>query len=264
MNDSDLLLPREIVEGLDTEVLGRKEIVHLVETDSTNARARKLAEQGAPEGTLVVAERQTQGRGRKGRAWFSPSGAGLYTSLVLRPSMPPHEATRITFLTAVAAAEALLHLTDLNVRIKWPNDILVNGKKIAGILTEISTGRGGVDYAVVGLGMNVNTQGFPDDISEKATSVFIETGERFPRAVLLREYLRQQEACFRRLRTSGFEPILGRWKELADSMGKEIRVRMLENTYEGWVEDIDPEGILILRDRQGISRRILAGDVSFV
>ncbi|MDQ1335868.1 MAG: BirA family transcriptional regulator, partial [Thermodesulfobacteriota bacterium] len=127
-----MLLPSEILDGLATEVFGREEIIHFRETDSTNARARKLADRGAPEGTLVVAERQTQGRGRKGRAWFSPSGAGIYASLILRPSMPANEATRITFLTAVAAAETLLHQTELDVRIKWPNDLLVNGKKIAG------------------------------------------------------------------------------------------------------------------------------------
>lgn len=261
MSVSDRLLPGEIVEGLDTEVLGRKEILHFEETDSTNARARELADQGAPEGTLVVAERQTQGRGRKGRIWFSPPGAGIYASLILRPSIPPHEATRITFVTAVAAAEALLHLTDLNVRIKWPNDILVNGKKVAGILTEISTERGAVDYAVVGLGMNVNTPGFPDDISERATSILIETGKRFPRTDLLREYLRRQEATLRRLRTSGFEPILRRWKGLADTIGKEIRVEMMDRSYVGWVEDIDSEGVLILKDRKGASHRIVSGDV---
>jgi len=261
MNVSDMLLPSEIVEGLDTEVFGRKEIIHFRETDSTNARARELADQGAPEGTLVVAERQTQGRGRKGRTWFSPSGAGIYASLILRPSIPPNEATRITFLTAVSAAEALLHLTDLNVRIKWPNDILVNGRKLAGILTEISTERGAVDYAVVGLGMNVNTPAFPDDIRERATSILIETGKRFPRTDLLREYLRQQEAYLRRLRTSGFEPILMRWKELTDSIGRQIRVEMTDKTYVGWVEDIDPAGILILKDKEGVSHRILSGDV---
>ncbi len=261
MSVSDMLLPCEIVEGLDTEIFGRKEIIHFRETDSTNARARELADQGAPEGTLVVAERQTQGRGRKGRTWFSPPGAGIYASLILRPSMPPNEATRITFLTAVAAAEVLLHLTDLDVRIKWPNDILVNGRKVAGILTEISTERGAVDYAVVGLGMNVNTPAFPDDIRERATSILIETGKRFPRTDLLREYLRREEAYLRRLRTSGFEPILKRWKELADTIGKEIRVEMMDRTYVGWVEDINSEGILILKDRKGVSHRILSGDV---
>lgn len=261
MSECDMLLPSKIVEGLDTDTFGKKEIVHFEETDSTNARARELADQGAPEGTLVVAERQTQGRGRKGRTWFSPTGAGIYASLILRPSMPASEATRITFLTAVSAAEVLLPLKGLNVRIKWPNDILVNGKKAAGILTEISTERGSVDYAVVGLGMNVNTPAFPEDISEKATSLLIERGERFSRIDLLREYLRRQEASYRRLGTFGFELILDRWKELADCIGREIRVEMMDKTYVGWVEDIDPEGILILKDREGVSHRIVSGDV---
>jgi BirA family transcriptional regulator, biotin operon repressor / biotin---[acetyl-CoA-carboxylase] ligase len=261
---SDMLFPYEIVEGLDTEVFARKEIIHYKETDSTNARARELADQGAPEGTLVVAESQTQGRGRQGRAWFSPSGAGIYASLIVRPSMPSNEATRITFLTAVAAAETLLHLTRLDVKIKWPNDILANGKKVAGILTEISTEKGVVDYAVVGLGMNVNTPGFPDDIRMRATSVLIETGERFSRPEILREYLTREEAYFRRLRTSGFGPILERWKELADTIGRQIRVEMMDKTYVGCVENIDPEGILILKDRKGASHRILSGDVTFL
>jgi len=256
-----MLLPSEILDGLATEVFGRKEIIHFRETDSTNARARKLADRGAPEGTLVVAERQTQGRGRKGRAWFSPSGAGIYASLILRPSMPANETTRITFLTAVAAAETLLHQTELDVRIKWPNDLLVNGKKIAGILTEVNTEKGALDYAVVGLGMNVNTPGFPDDLREKATSVLIETGKRFPRTGILREYLKRQEENLRRLQTSGFEPILRRWKELADTIGRRIRVEMTDQTYVGWAEDIDPEGVLILKDREGTSHRIVSGDV---
>lgn len=264
MTVSDMLFPYEIVKGLDTEVFARKEIIHYKETDSTNARARELADQGAPEGTLVVAESQTQGRGRQGRAWFSPSGAGIYASLIVRPSMPSNEATRITFLTAVAAAETLLHLTTLDVKIKWPNDILANGKKVAGILTEISTEQGVVDYAVVGLGMNVNTPGFPDDIRMRATSVLIETGERFSRPEILREYLTREEAYFRRLRTSGFGPILERWKELADTIGRQIRVEMMDKTYIGCVDNIDPEGILILKDREGVSHRILSGDVTFL
>jgi BirA family biotin operon repressor/biotin-[acetyl-CoA-carboxylase] ligase len=264
MSVSDILLPCEIVEGLDTEVFGRKEIIHYRETDSTNARARELADGGAPEGTLVVAERQTRGRGRKGRAWFSPPGAGIYASLILRPSMPANETTRITFLTAVAAAEALLHLTELDVRIKWPNDLLVNGKKIAGILTEINTERGALDYAVVGLGMNVNTPGFPDDIKETATSVLIETGKPFPRTGILREYLKRQEENLRGLQTSGFEPILRRWKELADTIGRRIRVEMTDKTYVGRVENIDPQGVLILKDREGVSHRIVSGDVALL
>ncbi|MBW1780557.1 MAG: biotin--[acetyl-CoA-carboxylase] ligase [Deltaproteobacteria bacterium] len=261
---SEMLLPSEIGEGLDTKVLGKRDIIHYKETGSTNARAKELASRGAPEGTLVVSEAQSQGRGRKGRIWFSPPQTGIYASLILRPAMPPNEAPKITLLTAVSAAETLLHLTILDVRIKWPNDILVNGKKIAGILTEISTEMDTIDYVVVGLGMNVNNTFLPDDINETATSILIETGERFPRVEIVREYLRRQETYYRVLTTSGFEPILGRWKELANIIGRQIKVEMIDKTYVGTVEDIDPEGVLILKDMKGASHRIFSGDVTLV
>ena len=264
MGHTDMLASMEIREGLGTETLGKKQVICCRETDSTNARARDLADRGAAEGTLVVAETQTRGRGRKGRTWFSAPGAGIYASLVLRPSMPPSQAPRITFLTAVAAAEALMNETGLDVRIKWPNDLLVRGKKIAGILTEISAERGALEYAVVGLGMNVNADAFPDDIGEKATSVFIETGKRFSRIKILKEYLRQEEQGLKRLGANGFAPILGRWKELADTIGRQICVEMPDDTCEGWVEDVDPEGVLILREGPGTLRRIVSGDVTFL
>jgi len=168
----DLLFPNEIREGLDTKVFGKRDIVYFTETDSTNTRAKDLAARGAPEGTLVISERQTKGRGRKGRSWFSPSQGGIYTSLILRPSISPSEAPKITLLSAVVVAETLRSLTGLSAIIKWPNDILINGKKIAGILTEMSTEMDAIDYIVVGLGLNVNTPDFPDDIREKATSIF--------------------------------------------------------------------------------------------
>jgi len=261
---SEMLLPNEIREGLDTEVFGRGEIIHFRETDSTNARAKELAVQGAPEGTLVVSETQTKGRGRKGRTWFSPSEAGIYASLILRPNMPPNEAPRITFVSAVSAAEALLALTSLEVAIKWPNDILVKNKKIAGILTEISAEMDAIDYMVVGLGMNVNNPFLPDDIEEKATSIFIETGKRFPKVRIVREYLRRQEKYCRILRDSGFDPILRRWKELTNTIGKRIMVEMIDKRYTGVVQDVDQEGVLILKDEKGAFHRILSGDVTFV
>ena len=260
---SEMLLPNEIRAGLDTEVFGMGEIIHLRETDSTNARAKESAIQGAPEGTLIVSESQTEGRGRKGRVWFSPSEAGIYASLILRPNIPPSEAPRITFLTAVSAAEALLALTSLEVTIKWPNDILVKGKKIAGILTEISAEMDAIDYVVVGLGMNVNNPHLPDDIKEKATSVFIETGKRFHKVKIVREYLRQQEKYYRILRECGFEPILRRWKELTNTIGKRVVVEMIDKRYTGVVRDVDKEGVLILQDEKGEFHRILSGDVIF-
>jgi len=264
MLDCDSLLFSDIVRGLKTRVLGKKEIFHYTEIDSTNARAVAMADQGAPEGTLVVAERQACGRGRRGRTWFSPPADGIYASLILRPSLLPREAPQITFLTAVAAAEAIHDCTQLDVRIKWPNDLLVNGKKFAGILTEIHADRDVLHYAVVGIGINVNTSGFPEEISDRATSLLIETGRRFSRAALLRDYLREEESRLIQLRTKGFAPILARWKELADTIGRSIRVEMTGATCEGWAEDVDPEGVLILRDRKGRCHRILSGDVALL
>ena len=136
---SDPITAGEIRQGLSTRVFGKKNIIYLRETDSTNTRAKELAAQGAPEGTLVIAEKQTNGRGRRGRSWFSPPGGGIYFSLILRPVISPGETPRITLMTAVVLAETLISLMKLKLRIKWPNDILVNGKKLAAILTEIST-----------------------------------------------------------------------------------------------------------------------------
>ncbi|HDZ91704.1 MAG: biotin--[acetyl-CoA-carboxylase] ligase [Deltaproteobacteria bacterium] len=260
----DMLLPNEIWEGLETEVFGRGEIVYFRETDSTNARARELADQGAPEGTLVVAESQTKGRGRKGRSWFSPPGTGIYASLILRPDLSPDEAPRITFVTAISAAEALLSLTLLDVAIKWPNDILIKEKKVAGILTEISAEMDVIDYMVVGLGMNVNNPHLPHDIAERATSVLMETGGEFQRVKILREYLRRQERYYQVLRESGFGPVLGRWKELTNTIGKRVMVEMIDRRYTGVVTGVDPDGVLILQEEGGQVRRILSGDVIFV
>ena len=154
--DSDLLLPNEIRHGLNTKVFGKKDIEYFKEIDSTNTKAKDLAQGGAPEGTVVIAEKQTKGRGRRGRTWLSPEGDGIYATLILRPAMSPGEAPRITLMTAVAVAEALLSLIQIDIRIKWPNDILVNGRKLAGILTEITADMDAVNYIVVGLGLNVN------------------------------------------------------------------------------------------------------------
>lgn len=260
----DLLLPDEIRDGLDTRIFGKRDIVYFRETDSTNTRAKDLAARGAPEGTLVVSEKQKEGRGRKGRRWFSPSQEGIYASLILRPTISPGEAPKITMLTAVVVAETLLSLTQLEVKIKWPNDILVNGKKLGGILTEIRAERDAIDYVVVGLGLNVNTRRFPDDIREKATSVLIETGNRFPRARLIREYLKWFEEYYELFNEIGFEPVMGRWKELTNVIGQRIRVEVVGKKYVGEVLDIDKDGALILKDSDGESHRILSADVSLL
>ncbi len=263
---SDLLLANEIREGLNTNVFGKGEIIYFRETDSTNARAKYLAGDGAPEGTVVVAEKQTQGRGRRGRSWFSPPGEGIYTSIVLRPPIPPNEAPKLTLLASVAVAEALLSLTALKVNIKWPNDILIKGRKVAGILTEISTEMDRIDYVVIGVGVNVNMprKGLPPDIAHTATSVLMETSKVFPRIALLRAYLEWLEIYYETFKRKGFDPILNRWKHLADIIGRRISVDLMGSMRVGKVLDVDKDGFLILQDRKGTIERIISGDVTFL
>lgn len=263
---SDFLLTDEIREGLNTNVFGKKEIIYFRETDSTNIRAKYLAGDGAPEGTVVVAETQTQGRGRKGRSWFSPAGEGIYTSVILRPPIPPNEAPKLTLIASVAVAEALLSLTSLKIKIKWPNDILIAGRKVAGILTEISTDMDRIDYVVIGVGVNVNTprKSLRTDIRQTATSVFMETGKVFPRIALLRAFLEWLEIYYEAFKTKGFDPILNRWKHLADIIGQRISVDLMDSVRVGKVLDIDKDGFLILQDREGTIERIISGDVTLL
>ena len=261
---SDPITADEIRQGLSTKVFGKKNIIFLKETDSTNTRAKELAAQGAPEGTLVIAEKQTSGRGRRGRNWFSPPGGGIYCSLILRPVLSPSETPRITLMTAVVLAETLISLMKLKLRIKWPNDILVNGKKLAGILTEISTEMDAVNYIVVGLGMNVNTQleDLPREIKKTATSILIETKKPFPRVKLIQHYLKLYEKYYDMFKKNDFKPIMKRWRELADIIGKQIRVDVIGKTHIGKVVDVDNDGVLILKDDKGVLQRIFSGDVT--
>jgi BirA family biotin operon repressor/biotin-[acetyl-CoA-carboxylase] ligase len=262
----ELLLAEGIRQGLDTRIFGAREILSLAETDSTNLRAKELAAGGAPEGTVVIAERQTEGRGRKGRSWFSPAGGGIYISMILRPTMPPNEAPGITLMTGIAAAEALSSVTTLDARIKWPNDILVHGKKIAGILTEISTEMDRIDYVVVGLGLNVNIprESLAEELQERATSVLIETGMHHARVGLIQAILEQFETYYRTLQDEGFEPIRKRWKELSNIIGQRISVEMIGRVRTGRAVDIGTDGVLILEDEQGGLERIASGDVTLL
>lgn len=263
---SDLLLANEIQEGLNTTVFGRRGIVYFRETDSTNIRAKLLASHGAPEGTVVVAEEQTRGRGRRGRSWFSPSGEGIYTSIILRPSISPHEAPGLTLMASVAVAETLLSMTSLKVNIKWPNDILINGRKIAGILTEISTEMDRIDYVVIGVGVNVNTprENLPPDIKDIATSIFMETDRPFPRIALIRAYLEWLEIYYETFKTKGFKPVLNRWKHLSDIIGRRISVDLIDRVRIGEVLNVDKEGFLILKEHGGAVERIMSGDVTLM
>jgi BirA family transcriptional regulator, biotin operon repressor / biotin---[acetyl-CoA-carboxylase] ligase len=263
-HDSELLLPDEIRQGLKTRVFGKEDIHYFRETDSTHTRAKDLANQGAPEGTLVIAEAQTLGRGRMGRTWYSSSGNGICASLILRPQMSPNGAPRITLMTAVAIAEALLSQVKLNIRIKWPNDILIGQKKLVGILTEISAELDSINYILVGFGLNVNTrqEDFPEEVRNIATSIRIETGEPFSRVKLFRACLEEFERYYNMFIQGDFEMIMDLWKRYSNTIGQKITVDVLGQRHVGKVVDVDDSGVLILKDPQGKLHRIFSGDIT--
>lgn len=260
----DRLLPAEITSGLNTIWLGQ-EIVYYPEVDSTNEIARRLAQQGAAEGTLVVAERQTKGKGRLGRAWISPVGEGLWFSFILRPKMLPVEAPRTTLIAAVAVARALRRETGLNIRIKWPNDLLLDGKKITGILTEMNSEIGRINYLVVGIGINVrlNLESIPPEIKAVATSLDAHLKQAVPRLVLLRRCLEELEKYYELWQRGQFPDILDEWKQLSATLGNQVQIKLPEETIEGFAEEVELDGSLRLRLADGSVYLVIAGDVSF-
>ena len=260
------LNPLEIRSGLGTRIFGRGIIDYAAERDSTNNRAKELAAGGAAEGTVVLAEKQTGGRGRRGRSWFSPAGGGIYASLILKPLIPSSEAPKITLVAAVALCEALRAVCPGAYRVKWPNDVLVGGRKLAGILTELSTEPDAVDYVVVGLGLNVNIRpgDFPGDLRGKATSLMMETGEPHSRAAVLRTLLEHFERLYEHFREGDFAAVLRRWKVYADLQGRNVSVEQAQRRIVGKVHGIDRDGSLLLRDSRGVLQRIVSGDVTYL
>lgn len=264
MDIPDLLIAREISQELATKVFGKRQIACFGEVDSTNARARELAVQAAPEGTVVIANSQMSGRGRRGRSWFSPPLAGIYMSMILRPPISPAEAPKLTLMTSVALAEAIETVSGLATEIKWPNDVLIGGRKVAGILTEISTEMDSVHHIIIGIGINVNSrnESFPEEIRDRATSLSIESGRHYSRVVLIRAVLERFEDIYNTFRIGGFRRTLREWNKRADIIGRSVEVSTVNTVYKGEVTDIDAEGGLIVRDSRGNCHRIISGDIS--
>ncbi len=263
MEVPDRLFPAEIRPGLETTVFGRQTIHYYEEIDSTNNCARQLADQGAAEGTLVIAESQTAGRGRRGRSWVSPPRRGIYLSMIARPHLSPAEAPQMTLLTAVALSNAIMSQTELSVRIKWPNDILVGEGKVAGILTELRTEMDLVNYIVIGVGVNVNTpaRALNGVTDRKATSISMEAGKMISRVALLNAFLSEFEAQYFRLLQEGFGPILECWKALAKIEGQRASVDVAGRTFDGRIVDVEQTGVLVMRSHTGELMRIFSGDV---
>lgn len=261
-NPETMYNKRELEQGLKTKTMGQT-IYFYEETDTTNNRARELALEGAPEGTLVVAEKQTAGRGRRGKVWESPLGTGIWMSLVLRPQIMPAEASVLTLLCGLATAEAIEAETGLSAGIKWPNDILINGKKAVGILTEMDCEMSEVHFVIPGIGINVNTASFPPEIAEIATSLYLECGKTVSRRRLVHKVLERLEEHYETfLRTGSFAAMLEDYRKHCITLGKEVHVLGREPFFAEAL-DITSEGeLLVRRADNGKEEVVFSGEVS--
>jgi BirA family transcriptional regulator, biotin operon repressor / biotin---[acetyl-CoA-carboxylase] ligase len=252
----------EIQLGLQTKTLGK--MIHYEESvETTQKIARSLANEGVPEGTLVVAEEQFGGKGRMARQWYSPKYSGIWMSLILRPIIPFQQAPQLTLLTAVAVVQAIEHLTDLKPQIKWPNDILINRKKVTGILTELQAESDRIHSVIIGIGMNVNqqTSDFPEELQDIATSLLIEGGKKVSRASLIQEVLVRMEVLYEQFLVEGFLPIKQLWESYAISLGQEIKATTVNKTIIGKAIGITDEGVLLLEDGSGKIHSIYSADI---
>ncbi len=260
----NLLLPYEIKKNLKTEYMGH-DIHYFKEVDSTNNVAKYLADNGAPEGTVVIAESQKRGRGRRGKTWLSPSG-GVWMSIILRPKLPPYKASQITLVTGVAVAETLEKECGLDVGIKWPNDILIGNKKVCGILTEVSASVDMVDYLVVGIGidMNVDVQMFPQDLRNYTTSLKKELETEISGPILVQKFLGNFEAIYNEFKKGEFPKILNKWRGLSTTIGNRVEVRKRGINIRGEAVGITKEGVLILERDDGTLRKVISGECVYL
>lgn len=261
----DTLNAVQLAAGLHLKRIARK-IFCVRETDSTNQSAFRLAEEGIEEGTVVIAESQTAGKGRLGRRWESPPGVNLYCSVILRPPLSPVKAPQLTFLSAVAVSRAVEAVTRLKPLIKWPNDILVNGFKVAGLLNELSAEMDTVHCIILGIGVNVNMsrEQFPDDLRHPASSLFLEGGAPIDRPAFTRALLAALDDLYDHYLRFGFAPVKDEWISRCNVLGRRVRVSFGKEVLEGEALGIDDDGALLV-DRGGNSPdRVLAGDVTLL
>ena len=246
-----------------TKVIGR-DIRVFRDTTSTNDIVEKLARDGVKEGVVVFAESQTKGRGRLGRKWVSPRGKGLWFSVLLRPKLRPQAVTQLTIASATALVRAIHSQTGLHSEVKWPNDILIRGRKVAGILTEMKAELDGVNYALLGIGLDVNVAGneFPPDLRKLATSLRIETGEAMVRAELATKILGELDRDYARICSGQFESLADEWEEQCSTIGRDVAIRIGERRLTGRAESLDADGALLLRTQHGHLERIIGGDVT--
>ncbi len=260
----DLLHADDLLSRLGkTKVIGR-DIRVFQQTTSTNDVIEKLARDGVKEGVVVFAESQTQGRGRLGRKWLSPAGKGLWFSVLLRPALRPQETTQLTVASATALRRAIHAQTGLEPEIKWPNDVLVRGRKVAGILTELNAELDQVKYVILGMGVDVNLGPgeFPADLRQHATSLKAELGEPVSRADLAIAILRDLDADYQRIASGQFAAVAEEWEAHGTTLGHEVVIRLGERQIRGRAESLGEDGALLVRTDHGHLERIVGGDVT--
>ncbi len=260
----DILTPDLLRKRMKGSLFGKR-LYHFFKTDSTNRVAMELGYAGEPEGAVVLAEEQTAGRGRAGRSWHSERGTGIYATLLLRPNLSPVSAPLLTMLAGLSSRAAIQAQTGLSAELKWPNDLLLNGAKLGGILTEMHAEPSLVRFVVIGLGINVNQQKFPPDITGPATSLRKESGKAHSRLELLVRLLTQFETDYNRFLREGPSYVVERFQQESDfARGKRVKVESGRETYFGKTDGLSPEGLLCVQKDDGQVVTVIAGDVTEV
>lgn len=259
----DRLYPWEIERYLDTMFIGKR-FIYKEAIDSTNTYAFKLAMEGAVEGTCVIAETQIKGKGRLERAWFSPSGSNLYLSVILRPKIHPSNVYPITFISSLSVSDTILSIAGITPELKWPNDVLIKGKKVSGTLLELSTEADVVRFVIIGIGLNINMndEAMPEDIRSRATSLYMETKKRFDRPYVCATLLSKLERYYMVFIENGEGEICRMWEEKANIKGRYMEVEQMGKVERGICEGIDDKGAILL-DSGGKIKRVIAGDMQY-
>ena len=258
----DILAPNILRGRLPPGAFGKR-IHHFFKIDSTNSVAMQLGEQGEPNGTVVIAEEQTAGRGRAGHTWYSEKTNGIYMTVLLRPPIAPQQAPLITLVAGLAVREAIIEQTGLVPDLRWPNDLLFERKKFCGILTEMNAEQDQIHYVAVGIGINVNHERVPDELSNIATSLRIETHRTHSRVELVARLLRHMDSYYNRFLSAGPEAIVARFSEVSSyARGKRVRITTVTDTYVGTTEGLEPGGLLRVKRDDGRILPVIAGTLT--
>lgn len=262
LNYPDTVSGAELRSRMRTAWAG-KELIYLKTVDSTNNYAKKLAEEGAAHGTLVVADDQSSGKGRRGKNWLMPPGTTIAMSLVVRPQMRPERASMLTLIMGMAAARAVADVTGLNAQIKWPNDLVVGGRKLSGTLTEMSTELEGIHYVVIGTGINANITEFPQELRDIATSLQIELGRPIDRGAVICACMEAFEGYYDRfMQRQDMSLLQEEYQEFLANRDREVRVLEPGGAYSGVARGIDAFGQLLVEREDGSVEKVYAGEVS--